>query len=106
MDICDELEQMALNAAGSDPSDEPQPSSQQIIFRWHKLFGYTYAEAADMILKNCANLSWKKVNDEHWEIVIQEMEGQGYGREAYEHEPETGARRVKLCQAKVGGRKR
>jgi hypothetical protein len=58
-----------------------------------------------MIIRHRANISRNRVNNEHWESVIQEMEEQGYDREAYEHELETGGRRVKLSQAKVGRRK-
>lgn len=101
MDIFDELEQMDLNASVSDLNDEEQVPSQETILRWQQLFGYTYADAVDMIDKHRGNLSRKRVNDEHWEIVREEKEAQGYDREAYEHELGIGRRRVKPSQAKA-----
>jgi hypothetical protein len=102
MDLFDELEKMALNAA-SDLSDGLKALSKDTIFRWEKLFGYSHADAVGMIERHRGNLSRKRVSDEHWEIVREEREAQGYDREAYEHDLEIGGRSLKSTQAKVEG---
>jgi hypothetical protein len=64
MDIFDELERIALNAA-SNPNEESEAPSQDTIFRWEKLFGYSHADAVDMIEQHCGSFSRERVSDEH-----------------------------------------
>jgi hypothetical protein len=100
MDILDELEQMALNAA-DHTYDEAQAPSEETVIRWVKLFGYSHAGAVKTIKQHRENISRKRVSNEHWAIEREEKEAQGYDREAYEHELEISARRVKPALAKV-----
>lgn len=86
MDVFEELEQMALNAA-ENPHDEVNDTpSAEDISRWQALFHYTYADTVDFIKQHRSNYSRIPVSADHWEMVEAEKVAQGYDREAYEHE--------------------
>ena len=88
MDVVDELEQMALNAA-EEPQDETNNEpSRTDISRWQALFHYSYTDAAELIKQHRSNYLRIRVSADHWEMVEAERVTQGYDREAYEHELE------------------
>lgn len=84
MDLYEELEQMALNAA-EENSGETTETSQDSITRWQKLFDFSYHEAVSTLEKYRSDISRTRVSDEHWDIVRKHREGEGYDREAYEY---------------------
>ena len=90
MDLFEELENMAINAA-DECGLELQPDEDEIA-RWQKLFVYTYSEAVEQITSQKNDYSRCKVSDDLWDLVKSQKEAQGYSREAYEHEIRTGGR--------------
>ncbi|TVY73486.1 hypothetical protein LSUE1_G007573 [Lachnellula suecica] len=90
MDSLEELKQMARNA--TDAQADGERPSEASIARWQNLFQYSRSEAADLILEHRNNFSRHRVSDEHWQLVQEEKEAQGYDREAYEHELEMSGR--------------
>ncbi|PMD48245.1 hypothetical protein L207DRAFT_626998 [Hyaloscypha variabilis F] len=102
MDLSDELEKMAANAA-HNRAGEQQASSQATVVRWQKLFRYSHSKAWEMIEQHRSNYCRESVSYEHWELVREEKEVQGYDREAYEHGLEIGWRKVKSSAATIDG---
>ena len=90
MDPFAELEQMALNATEQDLEQDKEPSDATISL-WHQLFGFSFAEAANVIRNRREDYSRKRISDELWNIIRVEKEAQGYDREAYEYEFEVGS---------------
>lgn len=72
MDLFDIFEQMALNAADVD-----QGPSKETITRWEKLFGYSHAEATEMIERHRDDLSRNRLSDGYWEMVREEKKALG-----------------------------
>ena len=92
MDPFEELEKMAFNAADEQGTDSiPEPSVAQIS-RWQRLFDCSQSDAADHIKHLRSDLSRIRVSDEHWEMVRQQKEAEGYDREAYEYEIQLGGK--------------
>ena len=81
MDLFEELENMAANAAEESKSE---PDEDEIA-RWQQLFSYTYSKALEQIMHQRNDYSRCKVSDDLWDLVKPQMEAQGYSREAYEH---------------------
>ena len=73
---------MALNAESAQAEDY-EPSRAQAT-QWQRLFGFTYAEAAASLAAFMTNIHRNRVSNEHWAMVQDEKEPQGYDREAYE----------------------
>ena len=88
MDVFEELENMAANAA---EELESEPDEEEIA-RWQQLFSYTYSEALEQIMNQRNDYSRCKVSDDLWALVKPQMEAQGYSREAYEHTLKTEGR--------------
>ncbi|KAK8221869.1 hypothetical protein M8818_000034 [Zalaria obscura] len=82
--LCDELEQMALNAV--IPSDDTPEILSQQLERFMQLFQYSRTEAKDTIHKQREDTLRPRVSDALWEEVRGTKEAQGYDREAYDHE--------------------
>lgn len=91
MDVFEELEQMALNAAEDAHDEMNDTPSAADISRWQALFHYTYADAVDFIKQHRSNYSRIRVSADHWEMVEAERVAQGYDREAYEHQLNIGS---------------
>ena len=83
MDIFEELESMAVNAA--DECDVDFEPSEAEITRWQTLFACHYSEAVEQIKKQRSDYSRFRVSNDHWNLVRSQKEAQGYCREAYEH---------------------
>lgn len=83
MDIFEELESMAVNAA-DDCDVESEPSEAEIQ-RWQTLFAYSYSEAVEQIKNQKSDYSRYRVSNDHWDLVRSQKEAQGYSRDAYEH---------------------
>lgn len=83
MDIFEELESMAVNAA--DECDVDFEPSEAEITRWQTLFAYNYFEAVEQIKRQRSDYSRYRVSNEHWDLVRSQKEAQGYSQEAYEH---------------------
>lgn len=83
MDIFEELENMAINAANDD-DEEFEPSEEEIL-RWQALFAYSYAEAVEQIKNQRSDYTRYRVSDEHWALIRSELEPEGFSREAHEH---------------------
>ena len=96
MDPFEELERMALNATEdslTSTTEEPSPTE---IARWQLLFQYSYSDAADRIKQHRSDLARTRVSDEHWSLVQEEMEADGYDRGAYEHKLQLGGKMAEL----------
>ena len=89
MDLFEELESMAVNAA-DDHDVEIEPSEEEIT-RWQTLFAYSYPEAVEQIKNRKSDYSRIRVSDDHWNTVRSQKEADGYSREAYEHWITTGS---------------
>ena len=89
MDLFEELESMAVNAA-DDYDVEMEPSEREIT-RWQALFAYSYPEAVEQIKNQKSDYSRIRVSDDHWNTVRSQKEADGYSREAYEHWIMTGS---------------
>ncbi len=83
MEISEELESMAVNAA--DECDVDFEPSEAEIARWQTLFAYHYSEAVVQIKKQRGDYSRYRVSNDHWDLVKLQKEAHGYSREAYEH---------------------
>ena len=59
-----------------------------------RIFQYSFADATELIKERRSNLARKRVSDGLWNLVRAEKEAQGYDREAYEHEIETGGKKT------------
>lgn len=83
MDLSEELESMAVNAA-DECNVEFEPSEGEIT-RWQTLFAYQYSEAVEQIKNQKSDYARYRVSNDHWNLVRSQKEAQGYSREAYEH---------------------
>lgn len=81
MDLLQHLEELAVGVAR--PKSEPTPED---LSRWHSLFGYSAAEALDIITKLRASMNGRKLSDEQWNLIETGKEAEGYNRETYEHQ--------------------
>jgi len=84
MDLCAELESMALNAA-DDYDEEVNPSEEEIT-RWQILFGYSYSQAVEHIRAQKRDFTSCKVSSDHWSLFRSPLEAEGHSRESYEHQ--------------------
>lgn len=94
MEFFEELEIMALNATERDVDKPEEEPPESYIMQWQQLFSYSYLDAANLIKQHRADLSRRRISDEHWQLVRSEKERQGYDKEAYEHELETRTKRL------------
>lgn len=90
MDLFEELESMAINAA--DNSDADTEPSERELTRRQPLFGYPYPEAVEQAEDQKSNFVRCRASNGHWDLVRsrKEAEGftqeaEGFTREAYEH---------------------
>lgn len=88
MDLLSELENMACNIV-DDVETEPQ-IEQSDVTRWEHLFGNTPAEAIFRIEQHRNDFTRRRVSEDHWKIASHTKKAEGYDREAYEHEIESG----------------
>ncbi|KAL9105275.1 MAG: hypothetical protein Q9227_009534 [Pyrenula ochraceoflavens] len=85
MDLLDELETMATNAAEETFTKSQEAEiPPETVHRWQKLFGFTIAEARDHIIAHRGSVARTRVSDEHWAMVHQDKPG--YDKESYEFE--------------------
>ncbi|OAP58750.1 hypothetical protein AYL99_07840 [Fonsecaea erecta] len=73
---------MALNI--SDVQDKDMPSEADIE-RWHRLFGYSQADAVRRIEEYRSDYSRTRISDDLWATIRSRKEAEGYDREAYEY---------------------
>ena len=85
MDQYEELERMALNAESCDLMEtDAEPCNDQIE-RWRKLFHYSEIDAIEKIKQQRLNLSRVTISDNHWDLVRERIEAEGFDRKSYEH---------------------
>ena len=85
MDPLEELERMAFNAESCDLFDVDTESNSDEIHRWEELFQYTQAEAIEKIQQQRYDLSRVVISDDHWHLIKEQVEAEGFDRKSYEH---------------------
>ena len=91
MDLFEELESIALNAA--DDCDVESEQFEAEIQRWQTLFTYSYSEAVEQIKSQKSDYSRCRVSNDHWDLVRSQKEPQGYSRTPTSIESRRGASR-------------
>lgn len=98
MDLLQELENLAINAATGTSEDKP-PSSA-CIARWETLFDLNPTSARDNVIQYRANIARPRIPDELWDDIKEAKEKGGYDREAYEYEVFCHSKRPRPSPAK------